>query len=375
MHGQCATGQRQAATTPATGIWIWGLAAVVLCMLVLVSPYPAAHAAPYIPQAQDRYRIMVFGDRMATGLLAGLWRVLKGDDRFEAKGRLREGTGLSRPRLLDWNKVIPSTLDSRPVDIGIVMLGANDARDIIVNGQVLRFGSPEWRAEYGRRWDTLIGHFRSRGIPLYIVGLPPVRNVALNQALRLIDGIIRARAAAHRVRYIETYREFADENGGYTENGFDVNGNFTRLRARNGIQFIRPGNTKLANLVATAIIQDVETAHRGESGVAGQDSASVGPPRGAGIAASEHPVVGRATPRGGIETVPIERLPEENATVVAVMESADVFSLQRARRNVAEDSTAAILFETGQWPAPLSGRTDDFRLPTWQIGKDGQKDE
>ncbi len=331
-------------------------------MFMLAWPCRLVQAAPYIPQAQDRYRIMVFGDRMATGLLAGLWRVLKGDDRFEARGRLREATGLSRPRLLDWNRVIPSTLDSRPVDIGIVMLGANDARDIIVNGQVLRFGSPEWRAEYARRWDMLIGHFKKRGIPLYIVGLPPVRPPALNQALKRIDSIIRERAAAHGVRHIETYREFADENGGYAENGFDVNGHFTRLRARNGIQFIRPGNTKLANLVATVIIRDVEATRRGESEET-TAAVPVQPQPGAGIAASEHPVVGRATPQGGIETVPLDRLPEENATVIAVMEDADAFSLQRARHNVAEDTAAATLFETGQWPVPPAGRVDDFRLP------------
>ena len=365
MNRHHARELRQAAAGPAAR----ALLALLLCALILVWPLRIAQAAPYIPQAQDRYRIMVFGDRMATGLLAGLWRVLKGDDRFEAKGRLREGTGLSRPRLLDWNKVIPSTLDSRPVDIGIVMLGANDARDIIVNGQVLRFGSPEWRAEYARRWDALIGHFRSRGIPLYIVGLPPVRNTALNQALKYIDGIIRERAAAHGVRYIETYREFADENGGYTENGFDVNGNFTRLRARNGIQFIRPGNTKLADLVATVIIRDVEATLKGDAATA---KAPAQPQPGAGIAASEHPVVGRATPRGGIETVPLDRLPEENATVVAVMEDADAFSLQRARRNVAEDTAAAGLFETGLWPAPPRGRADDFRLPEESTGTDWQ---
>jgi hypothetical protein len=331
---------------------LWALA--VLCLLTLAPAVPAA--APYIPQEQDRYRIMVFGDRMATGLLAGLWRVLKGDERFEAKGRLREATGLTRPRLLDWNRVIPSTLDSRPIDIGIVMLGANDARDIVENGQVLKFATEAWKQAYEKRWNTLIGHFRQRGIPLYIVGLPPVRDPRLNEALRLVDGIIRRAAAANGVRYVDIYREFADENGGYAESGFDINGRYVRLRARNGIQFIRPGNTKLASIVANAIIRDVEAAARAAPPPAAADGETPG------LAASEYPIVGRATPRGGTETVPLNLLPEENATELAVTEGPDAFSLQRALRAVPPDSAAAALFGGGLWPRPPRGRTDDFSL-------------
>ncbi|HHN72936.1 MAG TPA: DUF459 domain-containing protein [Thermopetrobacter sp.] len=335
----CSTGTRR-------------LLMAVVALLLLAAPGGAA-VAGYIPQAQERYRVMVFGDRMATGLLAGLWRVLKGDERFEARGRLREGTGLARPRLLDWVRTVASTLDSRPVDIGIVMLGANDARDIVEGERRLAFGTERWRAAYAARWDALIAQFRSRKVALYIVGLPPVRDPQLDAALRQVSAVIRDRARAAGVRYIDIRGEFSDENGHYTDSGFDVSGTFRRLRARNGIQFIRPGNTKLASLVADVMLKDVAAVEKGGDAKT--------PPVDAEMA--ERPLVGRETPQGGAYVVPADMLPEENATVLAVTDGGKRFSQARAARAVAPGSAAASLLNEGKWPKPRASRSDDFRLP------------
>ncbi|WP_231573629.1 DUF459 domain-containing protein [Thermopetrobacter sp. TC1] len=328
-----------------------------LLIALAFAPSIRVQAASYIAQPQERYRIMVFGDRMATGLLAGLWRVLKGDDRFEAKGRLREGTGLARPGFYDWRQVVANTLDSRPVDIGIVMLGANDARDIRMGDVTLPFGSPEWDKAYAERWNRLISEFLKRRVALYIVGLPPVRDKALNEKLKHIAAIIRAQAEANGVRYIDIYREFANDEGEFTENGFDVNGLFRRLRARNGVQFIKPGNTKLASLVASVMLKDVDVVEKG-SGEVAQDGAK--PPS---TAAAQRVLVGMETPTGGAWIVPEELLPEENAPIVAEGEGQGSYTLSRLRRLVAKESVAGRLFRDGIWPGAQPGRSDDFSFP------------
>ncbi len=334
-----------------------GLVFLVAFLVVLALP-PLAWAGNYISQAQERYRIMVFGDRMATGLLAGLWRVLKGDDRFEARGRLREGTGLARPGLYDWHQVVANTLDSRPVDIGIIMLGANDARDIRVGDSVVPFGTPAWDNVYGERWNRLIGEFLKRHVALYIVGLPPVRDAALNERLRHIAAIIRAQAEANGVRFIDIYREFANDDGSYTENGFDIDGVYRRLRARNGVQFIKPGNTKLASLVAAVVLKDVNAVET-ETGETAETEAKKLPL----AVAAQRVLVGMETPTGGAWIVPDELLPEENSPIIAEGEGQGSYTLARLRRLVARNSVASRLFKDGLWPATQPGRSDDFSFP------------
>ena len=239
--------------------------AVVLAHGLTGAPSPA-HGESYISQPQDRYRVFVFGDKMATGLLAGLWRVLKGKENFVARGRLREGSGLVRSGYYDWPRTIAAVLESKPVDIAIIMLGANDARDMRVRGKTLLFGSDEWRAEYASRVRSLMRMIRSRGVALYWVGLPPVRDDGRNEALKYVNEIIRQAAKAEGVRHIDIYADFATADGRYTESGPDIDGRIQRLRSRNGRNFIKAGNTKLAAIVMRTIEKDVEQAGKEAAG-------------------------------------------------------------------------------------------------------------
>ncbi len=339
------------------------LAALLMLLGAVLLPQQA-QARCALPQNQERYRIFVFGDKMATGLLAGLWRVLKNDDRFVARGRLREGSGLVRPRFHDWPRTIAGVLENQPLDIAIIMLGANDARDFRVAGRKLLFGSDAWKSEYASRVRQIMKMICDRNIALYWVGLPPVRDEGRNEALKFITDIIRAEARAAGVRFIDIYRAFATPEGGYAEEGPDVRGLVTRLRSRDGIHFIRPGNTKLARLVMDAVLKDVEAAKRLATTEEGG--------RTAGGKADRQDMAGLplfATPRpdGGAEIVPAAELPDMDGIVLSAGmegETADIaMRMYRLRSQVARGTPAARLFGEGWWPAPMPGRSDDFSLP------------
>ena len=343
----------------------WSLALVALTLLFCAAPLvQQAQARCALPQNQERYRIFMFGDKMATGLLAGLWRVLKNDDRFAARGRLREGSGLVRPRFHDWPRTIAGVLENQPLDIAIIMLGANDARDFRVAGRKLLFGSDAWKSEYASRVRQIMKMICDRNIALYWVGLPPVRDEGRNEALKFITDIIRAEARAAGVRFIDIYRAFANPEGGYTEEGPDIRGLITRLRSRDGIHFIRPGNTKLARLVMNAVLKDVEAAKR----LANTEEGG----RTAGGNADRQDMAGLplfATPRpdGGAEIVPATELPDMDGIVLSPGtegETADIaMRMYRLRSQVARGTPAALLFGEGWWPTPMPGRSDDFSLP------------
>ena len=348
-----------------------GWAFALFFALALTAPQgQGADAAGYIPQAQERYRIYVFGDKMATGLLAGLWRVLKSQPKFVARGRLREGSGLARPKYYNWARVAAGTLQSNQVDIAIVMLGANDARDLLTKEGKLLFGSPEWKWAYAERARALMETFRSGQAALYWVGLPPVRDPGRNEAMKFITAALKAQAKAAGVRFVDIYRDFATEEGGYVENGFDVDGKMTRLRARNGIQFIKAGNTKLASLVMEAIRKDVDAAEGAPASAPETASAPTAEdaPEKVKVDTGAMPVFGRGTPEGGVETVRAEDLPDRNAAYLdragGSFAEGGAAQLARLKRTAAPGGAAQKLFRDGVWPTPPAGRVDDFSVPS-----------
>ncbi len=335
------------------------IAAACAALLLLATGPGVPHAAPaappaqgYIPQIKERYRVFVFGDKMATGLLAGLWRVLKNDPRFVARGRLRQGSGLARPRFYNWPRTIAGVLDAKPVDIAIVMLGANDARDIITPQGKLLFGSAEWQRAYAKRVRALMQMIRSRGVALYWVGLPPVRDSGRNEALKYIDEIIRQEAKRAGVRHIGIYAAFATPQGGYAENGPDVNGRIVRLRARGGVQFIKPGNTKLARIVMQAVARDVEEA--GKAPLA-QEVAPV--EEEAPDALSARPLFGRQLPDGrGQEILAAALLP-------TVRERPHMPGALKAGGTARRNARAQRLLVEGLLPETPGGGVFDFGIP------------
>ncbi len=333
------------------------LVAVMAWLVMTATPGVAqTQGAPEVLAQPQRYRIFVFGDKMATGLLAGLWRVLKGNAQYIAYGRLREGSGLARPRYYDWRRAIPKVLDSKPVDIGIILLGANDARNMRVGGKTLLFGSPEWKAAYEQRVADIIEAFKSRNIALFWIGLPPVADAGRNEALKYISGIFRDKAAASGVQFVDIYKAFAGENGGYTDSGFDVSGKFTRLRSRDGVHFIKAGNTRLASLVMDAVRKGVKTRPEPSAAEAAAEP---------DIDLEGLPLFGRATPQGGAEIVAAKELPGKDHAFAAsgVPGAAVVSSLPGQRASVKPGTAAAKLFIDGIWPDVRKGRVDDFSLP------------
>ncbi len=330
------------------------LVPLVLLTLWLAAPLAAQPAQPYIGFAKERYRLFVFGDKMATGLLAGLWRVLKDNPRVVARGRFRAGSGLSRPRHHDWRRNIEQILETQDVDIAVILLGVNDARDIILAERRVAFGGAEWRRLYGARVDAVMRTLRERQVALYWVGLPPMRDAALDAAVREIEAVIAARARANGVRFISVREHFSAPGGGFAESGPDVNGQIVRLRARNGIHFIRPGNTRLAMLVWDVIRKDIRAAaHAPAAGAL------------AALATPGQPLVGRATPRGEPEYLPVEMLPGRDVVYLAtgLGKGAAFSTLEALRQAVAPGSAAARLFTEGLTGAAPADRWDNFSLP------------
>src|SRR5438552_2415382 len=115
-----------------------------------------------------------------------------------------------------------------------------------VTTAVREFRSEKWIELYGKRIDDLIAAARSRGVPVYWVGLPPLRGAKATADVQFLNDQFRSRAEkAGGVAYVDVWDGFADEAGRFTLQGPDFEGQTRRLRTGDGVHFTRAGARKL----------------------------------------------------------------------------------------------------------------------------------
>lgn len=220
---------------------------------------PAGVALTPFPES-DVYKVQVYGDAFAEGLNAGLAEVLASSPRVQVQRKHRPFGALIRS---DWEEDIKSEEASKEtVHIGVLMLGLAD-RQIIRpqgGGRALSIGSDDWRDEYGRRVDRVLAGLRKRGIFVYMVGQPVLRNSTANSQAEMINEVMRQRASASGVRFIDIYDQFQDDGGGFTQFGPDVTGNRVKLRDGDGVTFTQVGYKELALLVEKELRRDIDQA-------------------------------------------------------------------------------------------------------------------
>jgi hypothetical protein len=243
---------------------IIGAILALILSLALLSPAPAQESpsgTTYItpfPES-DLYKLQVYGDAFAEGLLGGLAESFAGDARLEIARKHHALSGLSRPDFEDELKAEESSRDI--AHIGVVMLGLADRYPIrLPTGKRAQVGSEEWRAEFGRRADRLIKTLKRRGTALYWVGLPIMRRSEANDDAQSINDVVREKAYLNGIRYIDIQAQFADEGGNYSPYGPDLTGKNRLLREADGIQFTAAGNRKLAYFVEQEIRRDLSQA-------------------------------------------------------------------------------------------------------------------
>jgi hypothetical protein len=214
-----------------------------------ITPFPAG----------DIYRMQVYGDAFAEGLLGGLVDTFASDTRVQLQRKRRAIAGVTRLEFEDEVKTEDAGRDT--VHIAVVMIGYNERYHIRTSvRERIEFGTAEWRAEYGRRVDRLARTLRKRGMAVYWVGLPLMRRPELNETAQLINDVVRERAYLNGIKYIDITTHFADEVGNYTPYGPDVAGKQRLVRDLDGVLFTWVGYRKLAHFVEREIKRDLTLA-------------------------------------------------------------------------------------------------------------------
>ena len=209
----------------------------------------------------DTYRLEVWGDALAEGLLTGLVDQLADEPRVSVQRRHRPVQSLLRAGFDEDVSEIVSELARSNAHIVVIMIGLNDRYPMrLANGRRAPVGSDIWQQEYGRRVDRIMRAFRAQRIAVYWVGLPIVRRPDVNEELQAISGVIRERAYAAGQKMIDIYAATTNEDGRYNPYGPDISGTNRLLRQGDGITFTQAGNRKLAHFVERELKRDITQA-------------------------------------------------------------------------------------------------------------------
>lgn len=198
---------------------------------------------------------IVIGDSMAEWLAYGLEQAYAESADIGVVRKVRPSTGLIDPCKGELRKWLEQSLANEKPAFVAIMIGMNDRRSMPACGPsgksddaragTYAFRSKEWAEAYGREADQAIALLKSKGVPVFWVGLPPARNIRAAD-IGFLNDLFREHAEKDGIGYIDVWDAFVDEDGDFTMRGPDVNGQTRLLRAADGLNFTKSGARKLA---------------------------------------------------------------------------------------------------------------------------------
>jgi hypothetical protein len=225
----------------------------LLAALALLAAAPAARAADPAT-VEPRTAALATGDSMMQVMERTLRR------RLEAEGLptvvdSRIGTGITRPRLLDWVRYARWQTGIVEPRVTIVFLGANDILPFLRPRRTIRCCGDAYVAAYAGRVRRMLDAWLQTSERVYWMTLPAPRNADLGRYFRAANrGVRRAAASDPRVTLVDLEHVFAPR--GRFRQTMRWDGRQVRVRMFDGVHLARDGWPIAAEVVAAALRRD-----------------------------------------------------------------------------------------------------------------------
>jgi hypothetical protein len=115
------------------------------------------------------------------------------------------------------------------------------------------FRTEKWAELYAKRIEETAAALKSKGIPVFWVGLPSIRGAKSTSEALYLNDLYRSHAEKAGITYIDVWDGFVDEAGRFSVQGPDFEGQIRRLRTGDGVHFTEAGARKLAHYVEREI--------------------------------------------------------------------------------------------------------------------------
>jgi hypothetical protein len=214
----------------------------------------------------------------------------------------------------------------------------------VASGGTFDFHTDKWAEVYGRRVDEMIAALKLKGVPILWVGVPSLRGTKSTSDMAYLDEIYRERAEKAGIAYVDIWDGFVDEQGRYTVQGPDFEGQTRKLRTPDGVHFTKAGAVKLASYVDQELRRVMSKGVIAPVALPGPDTTAPKPAAAVGGRPDAGPVVPLVSGVGGGD-------------------SGDLAGGGRPAQLTSTDPVAAKVLSRGDAIAAPNGRADDFAWP------------
>jgi hypothetical protein len=213
------------------------------------SPFPLRR-----PTADDPLEMLIVGDSTMDAVGTSMLRELSTTGVTDAILDFRVSTGLSRPDFFDWPAHLRELRASQGTEIIVIMIGANDAQPILIDGEVEQHGTERWSAAYRQRVAALLDELTGDGGWVIWIGQPVMRNDPYDARLRGLNQIYAEETARYpSAVYVDPRPVTSDQDGGYTAYLPDADGNQELIRQTDGVHLTSDGGDRISPFVVEEI--------------------------------------------------------------------------------------------------------------------------
>ena len=231
-------------------------APVQVAVLPAVVPEPIAmapvelEAAPPPPEVVQTPGggVLLLGDSMIAGSLgATLERTLSKSSGLLVTRAAQLGTGLARPDVYDWMKVVPALLQRDRPRFVVVSIGANDATTLSEGEEQIEYGEPRWRQVYSARVEAMMRTLASEETRVLWLTLPPMKDKRLSARAAYLNSVFAHCAKrVPRVEFLEVDVLVGDQQRQFATFVQGKDGRLQRYRLDDGVHLAPAGARAVA---------------------------------------------------------------------------------------------------------------------------------
>jgi lysophospholipase L1-like esterase len=219
---------------------------------------PAFWLPPILqPTPQAPLTVLDIGDSIGEDLGFGLGDLFSGDSYVKVLQKGQVDTGLADPSYYNWPGHLEQYLQKYDPGAVVIMMGANDDRNLVANGRTVVPGTLAWAQAYTTRVDVLMEASIVAGAHVVWVGLPPMGGGNITNAFVTdVNEIFLTQARRFPgITYVPSWNLFASRKGKF-EVYKKIDGSEVAVRSTDGLHLDPAGWDLLAN----ALVQPMQSA-------------------------------------------------------------------------------------------------------------------